>query len=51
MLRADESVHIDELIEKLDGRLSSAEIFSALFELEMASKIRQMPGKYYVRTM
>jgi DNA processing protein len=51
MLRADESVHIDELIEKLEGRLSSAEIFSALFELEMASKIRQMPGKYYVRTM
>jgi DNA processing protein len=51
LLRADESMHIDELIEKLDGRLSSAEIFSALFELEMASKIRQMPGKYYVRTM
>ena len=51
LLRADESLHIDELIEKLDGRLSSAEIFSALFELEMASKIRQMPGKYYVRTM
>jgi DNA processing protein len=49
--RADESIHIDELIEKLEGRLSSAEIFSALFELEMASKIRQMPGKYYVRTM
>ncbi|ABF42342.1 DNA protecting protein DprA [Candidatus Koribacter versatilis Ellin345] len=51
LLRADESMHIDELIEKLDGRLSSAEIFSALFELEMASKIRQMPGKYYVRSM
>jgi DNA processing protein len=51
LLRADEAMHIDELIEKLDGRLSSAEIFSALFELEMASKIRQMPGKYYVRTM
>ena len=51
LLRADESIHIDQLIEKLDGRLSSAEIFSALFELEMASKIRQMPGKYYVRTM
>jgi DNA processing protein len=51
LLRADESTHIDQLIEKLDGLLSSAEIFSALFELEMASKIRQMPGKYYVRTM
>ena len=51
LLRADESIHIDELIEKLDGKLSSAEIFSALFELEMASRIRQMPGKYYVRSM
>jgi DNA processing protein len=51
LLRADESIHIDELIERLDGKLSSAEIFSALFELEMTSKIRQMPGKYYVRSM
>ncbi len=51
LLRADESTHIDELIERLDGKLSSAEIFSALFELEMTSKIRQMPGKYYVRSM
>ena len=49
LIKADESIHIDELIEKLDGKLSSAEIFSALFELEMASKIRQMPGKTYVR--
>lgn len=51
LLRADESMHIDELIERLDGKLSSAEIFSALFELEMTSRIRQMPGKYYVRSM
>jgi DNA processing protein len=49
-LKADESVQIDELIEKLESKLSSSEIFAALFELELAGKIRQLPGKNYVRT-
>ena len=49
-LRADESIQLDELIEKLEGQLPSAEIFTALFELELAGRIRQMPGKNYVRT-
>ena len=48
-IKADESIHIDELIEKFDSELSSSEIFSALFELEMSNKIRQLPGKNYVR--
>jgi DNA processing protein len=48
-IKADESIHIDELIEKFDSVLSSSEIFSALFELEMNNKIRQLPGKNYVR--
>jgi DNA processing protein len=43
------SIHIDELIEKFDSALTSSEIFSALFELEMSNKIRQLPGKNYVR--
>jgi DNA processing protein len=51
LLRADESTHIDQLVERLCGHLSSSEIFAALFELEMSGRIRQMPGKYYVRTM
>jgi DNA processing protein len=50
LLRADQATQIDELVEKLDGKLSPSEIFSALFELELASKIRQLPGKNYVRT-
>ncbi len=50
LLKADESTHIDELVEKLEGKLSSSEIFAALFELELSGKIRQMPGKNYVRT-
>jgi DNA processing protein len=48
-IKADESIHIDELIENFDSILSSSEIFSALFELELSNKIRQLPGKNYVR--
>lgn len=48
-IKSDESIHIDELIEKFDSQLSSSEIFSALFELEMSNKIRCLPGKNYVR--
>ncbi|HLH08883.1 MAG TPA: DNA-processing protein DprA [Terriglobales bacterium] len=49
LLHADQMTHIDELIEKL-APMSSSELFAALFELELASKIRQLPGKHYVRT-
>ncbi len=48
-IKADESIHIDELIEKFESALSSSEIFTALFELEMSNKIRCLPGKNYVR--
>lgn len=50
LIKADQAIHIDELVEKLDGHLSSSEIFSALFELELANRIKQLPGKNYVRT-
>ena len=51
LLRSDESTHIDQLVERLCSYLSSSEIFSALFELELNGRIRALPGKYYVRTM
>jgi len=35
-LKADEAMHLDEIIEKLEPELSSSEIFAALFELELA---------------
>jgi DNA processing protein len=47
-LRHDEAVQMDELLEKLESQLSSSEIFTALFELELAGKIKQLPGKNYV---
>jgi DNA processing protein len=50
-LRNDEAVQLDELMEKLESRLTSSEIFTALFELELASRIKQLPGKNYVRRM
>jgi DNA processing protein len=50
-LRHDEAVQLDELMEKLESKLTSSEIFTALFELELASRIRQLPGKNYVRRM
>ena len=50
LLKADEATQIDQLVEALEGKMSSSEIFAALFELEMSSKIRQMPGKNYVKT-
>ena len=50
VLKADEALHLDEIIEKLEAELSSSEIFAALFELELAGKIKQLPGKNFVKT-
>ncbi len=49
LLKADESTHIDEIVEKLETQMSSSEIFAALFELELTGKVRQMPGKNFVK--
>ena len=51
VLRSDASLQIDEILELLETQLTSSEVFTALFELEMAGRIRSMPGKNYVRTM
>ena len=51
VLRADESLQIDEVLELLETQLTSSEVFTALFELEMAGRVRQLPGKNYVRTL
>jgi DNA processing protein len=50
LLKADESTHIDEIVEKLETEMSSSEIFAALFELELNGKVRQMPGKNFVKS-
>lgn len=51
VLRSDESTQIDELLERLETQLTSSEVFTALFELEMSGRVRCLPGKNYVRTL
>jgi DNA processing protein len=51
ILRADESLQIDQILESLETQLTSAEVFTALFELEITGRVRSLPGKNYVRTM
>lgn len=50
LLKQDESTHIDELVEVLENEMSSSEIFAALFELELNGKIRQLPGKNFIKS-
>jgi DNA processing protein len=50
LLKADESTHIDQLVELLENEISASEIFAALFELELNGKIRQLPGKNFVKS-
>jgi DNA processing protein len=50
VLRHDESLQLDEIMEKLESEFTSPEIFTSLFELELAGRIRQLPGKHFVRT-
>lgn len=40
-------VHIDEIVESLKVDLSSFEIFVAVFGLELAGKVKQLPGKEF----
>jgi DNA processing protein len=51
VLRTDQSLQIDEILELLETQLTSSEVFTALFELEITGRIRGLPGKNYVRTM
>jgi DNA processing protein len=50
LIKPDESIHIDQLVEMLETEMSSSEIFAALFELELSGKIRQLPGKNFVKS-
>ncbi len=50
ILRQDEALLLDEIMEKLETELSSSEIFTALFELELSGRVKQLPGKNYVKS-
>ena len=51
VLHQDQSLQIDEILDLLETQLTSSEVFTALFELELSGRIRSLPGKNYVRTM
>jgi DNA processing protein len=51
VLRADAALQIDEILELVETQLTSSEVFTALFELELTGRVRQLPGKNYVRTL
>jgi DNA processing protein len=50
VLRQDTALQMDEILEMVEAQLSSAEVFTALFELELAGRVRSLPGKNYVRS-
>jgi len=49
LLSVDEARHVDELVE-VSG-LSSSEVLSALFDLELKGVIRQLPGKHFLKVL
>jgi predicted Rossmann fold nucleotide-binding protein DprA/Smf involved in DNA uptake len=49
LLGTDESIHIDELVEK--SELNSSEVLAALCEMEMKAVVRQMPGKQFLKIL
>jgi DNA processing protein len=48
LLRVDISIHLDDLIEKLEDA-STSELIAALFELEMLGLVKQLPGKNFIK--
>ena len=49
LLGVDETVHVDELVEK--SELSSSDVLAALCEMEMKGIVRQMPGKQFLKIL
>jgi DNA processing protein len=47
-LRVDAPIHLDDLLEQIEGS-SPSEMIAALFELEMLGLIKQLPGKNFVK--
>ncbi len=50
VLRQDAALQMDEILDRVETQLTSSEVFTALFELELAGRIKSLPGKNYVRS-
>jgi DNA processing protein len=49
LLDTDESIHVDELVEKTE--LNSSEVLASLCEMEMKGMVRQMAGKQFLKIL
>ncbi len=49
LLGTDESIHVDELVEKAE--LNSSEVLATLCEMEMKGMVRQLPGKQFIKIL
>ena len=49
LLNVDESLHVDELVER--SGLTSSEVLAALFDLELKGVVRQLPGKQFLKVL
>ncbi len=49
LLGFDETIHVDELVEK--SELNSSEVLAALCEMEMKGIVRQLPGKQFLKIL
>ena len=49
LLQMDAARHVDELVES--SGLSSSEVLSALFEMEMKGLVQQLPGKQFLKVL
>jgi DNA processing protein len=47
-LQVDTPQQLESIIESFEG-ISSSELISALFDLEMSGLVRQLPGKQFVK--
>ncbi|MGH9482879.1 MAG: DNA-processing protein DprA [Terriglobales bacterium] len=48
-LAVDAATQVDEVLNSLQNNFSAPEILAHLFDLELEGKIRQLPGKKYLR--
>ena len=48
MLKVDAPQQLESIVESFEG-VSSSELISALFDLEMSGLVRQLPGKHFVK--
>ncbi|HWG36803.1 MAG TPA: DNA-processing protein DprA [Terriglobales bacterium] len=49
LLPVDDALHVDEIVNLLENALSAPEVLALLFDLELEGRIRQIPGKKYLR--